>query len=93
MTVNTDAKRLEEYLNACEDAEALGGGEYAWDLFDFDPPVAVELAIAGGKVAVLAALELLYDEESGGWYPGERVEDVHCLETMINAALNSAPAS
>ena len=86
MLVNVDANRLMRFLDACDDAESLGGGEYTLDLYDLDEPVTMDIAIEDGKVDVLAALELLFDEESQGWYPGERIRDGEHLAAMLRDA-------
>ncbi|MBO4885231.1 MAG: hypothetical protein J5602_07955 [Clostridia bacterium] len=56
MLVNIDSARLKAFLDACEDAEALGGGEYAVDLYDVSEPVSMDILIDEKGVDVLAAL-------------------------------------
>ena len=36
---------------------------------------------------VLAALEMLYDEEQDGWYLGEKIKDEKRLADLLNEAL------
>ena len=38
-------------------------------------------------VDVLAALEMLYDEEQDGWYLGEKIKDEKRLADLLNEAL------
>ncbi len=87
MRVQVDAARLEAFLAACEEAEALGGGEYAVDLYDVETPVSMNIQLDKQGVDVLAALEMLYDEEQDGWYLGEKIKDAERLAALINEAL------
>ena len=88
MIVNVDADRLLAYLEASEDAEALGGNEYTVDLYDVDTPVSMDILFDKDRgVDVLAALELLYDEGEDGWYLGEKIKDAGRLAALLNQAL------
>lgn len=87
MRVDVDAVRLQAFLADCEDAEALGGGEYAVDLYDVQTPVSMNIQIDKKGVDVLAALEMLYDEEQDGWYLGEKIKDEVRLAALLNEAL------
>ena len=88
MIVNVDADRLLAYLEASEDAEALGGNEYTVDLYDVDTPVSMDILFDKDRgVDVLAALELLYDEGEDGWYLGEKIKDADRLAALLNQAL------
>jgi len=86
MYINLPVARLLNFLQTNEDCEALSGGEYVADLYDNEIPITVNLREEEGKIAVLAAARLLYDEEQDGWYMGERVED----EEMIRSAFMRA---
>ena len=88
MLINTDGKRLQAFLAACEDAEDLGGGEYTVDLYDTETPVSMDILIDKKGVDVLAALEMLYDEEQDGWYLGEKIKDTARLEALLDEAMN-----
>lgn len=87
MLVNVDSARLRAFLEACEDAEDLGGGEYAVDLYDVREPVSMDILLSEKGVDVLAALELLYDEEQDGWYLGEKIKDAGRLAALLGEAL------
>lgn len=87
MLVNVDSARLRAFLEACEDAEDLGGGEYAVDLYDVSAPVSMDILLSEKGVDVLAALELLYDEEQDGWYLGEKIKDAGRLAALLGEAL------
>ena len=58
MRINVDSERLRDFLDTCEDAEELGGGEYTVDLYDVSAPVSMNILIDRKGVDVLAALEL-----------------------------------
>ena len=88
MLVNVDSARLRAFLLACEDAEDLGGGEYAVDLYEVSEPVSMDILLSEKGVNVLAALELLYDEEQDGWYLGEKIKDADRLAALLNEALS-----
>ncbi|MBO4298530.1 MAG: hypothetical protein J5998_07000 [Clostridia bacterium] len=87
MLVNIDSARLKAFLDACEDAEALGGGEYAVDLYDVSEPVSMDILIDEKGVDVLAALELKYDEAEDGWYLGEKIGDAARLTALLSEAV------
>ncbi len=87
MLINTDPARLRAYLDACEDAEDLGGGEYTVDLYDVSEPVSLDILFDKAGVDVLAALELKYDEEEDGWYLGEKIRDADKLAALLGEAL------
>ncbi len=88
MRINIDSDRLRAFLDACEDAEALGGGEYTVDLYEVSEPVSMDLLIDQKGVDVLAALELKYDQEQDGWYLGEKLKDADKLAALLNEALS-----
>ena len=90
MTVSVSAERLLAFLETCPDAENVGGSEYVLDIYDTDPPVTMDIAVEDGKVDVLSALTLLYDEESDGWYPDERLRDAGLFEKLLNDAIENA---
>ena len=87
MRVDVNRARLEAFLAAYEDAEALGGGEYTVDLYDLETPVSMDIQLDDKGVDVLAALEMLYDEEQDGWYLGEKIKDEKRLADLLNEAL------
>ena len=87
MMLNVDLKALESWLLQSDDAEELGGGEYTLDLYDVDTPISLNIQLGKKGVELLAALELLYDEELDGWYLGERVEDMALIERMLSQAI------
>ena len=87
MKLNFDAEEVRRFLDACEDAEDLGGGEYTVDLYDADTPVSLDILIDQKGVDVLAALELIYDEEEDGWYLGEKIKDAGRLAALLNQAM------
>ena len=89
MLINVDGARLRAFLDACEDAEALDGGEYTVDLYDVETPVSLDILIGKKGVDVLAALELLYDEEQDGWYMGDQVSDEAEILRALNDAINN----
>ena len=86
MLIQISRERLIAYLNASEDAEALSADEYVADLYDAEPPITLNLRVVKGGAEILAAAELLYDDEQDGWYMGERIED----EARLAAALREA---
>lgn len=86
MLIQISKEKLVAYLNASEDAEALSADEYVADLYDAEPPITMNLRVVENGAEVLAAAELLYDEEQDGWYMGERIED----EARLAAALAEA---
>lgn len=87
MIINVDSARLKAFLASCEDAEDLGGGEYTVDLYDVEKPISLDILIDKKGVDILAALEMLYDEEQDGWYLGEKIKDTALLEKLIGEAL------
>ena len=87
MILNVDLKALEAWMLHSEDAEELGGGEYTLDLYDVDTPMSLDIQLGKKGVELLAALELLYDEEMDGWYLGERVEDMALVEEMLRQTI------
>ena len=91
MKLNFDAEEVRRFLDACEDAEDLGGGEYTVDLYDAQSPLSLDLTVSGKDgVQVLAALTLLYDEEMDGWYLGDRVEDAEAIAKALRQAMEAA---
>ena len=87
MLVNIDPVRLRTFLEACEDAESLGGGEYTVDLYDLSEPVSMDIMIGKKGVDILAALELKYAEAEDGWYLGEKIKDADRLAALLGEAL------
>ncbi len=87
MLIDIDSARLRAFLDACGDAEALGGGEYAVDLYDVSEPVSMDILIDKKGVDILAALRLEYDEGEDGWYLGEKIKDAAKLAALLGEAL------
>ena len=67
-------KAVMDNLAQSEDAEQLSDGGYTCDIYEIDPPVALELYPAKGGVDVAAAFILNYDDERDGYYLGDRLE-------------------
>ncbi|NLG25719.1 MAG: hypothetical protein GX558_10215 [Clostridiales bacterium] len=85
MKILLDARQREELnakLGRDEDAQAEGEG-YVLDLYDAQPPVSMELQVEGDGALLLAALELKYDEELDGYYPGEKIRDAALLGQLL----------
>ncbi len=87
MMLSIDPQALRQYLADNEDAEDLGGEEYTLDLYDVDMPISLDLSLAKGRVDVLAALALRYNEELDGWYLAERIEDPVRIASALSAAI------
>ncbi len=87
MIVKVDAAKLKAFLESCEDAEEVGSGEYAVDLYDTEPALSMNIEIGKEGVDVLAALYLLYDEEQDGWYLGEKTKDAGVIEQVLKQAI------
>lgn len=84
ITLNEDKlSAFKHRLETSEDAESLGTGEYALDLYDEDPPLSLELALMPDGVDILAAAELQYDESSSGYFLGERRYDSGNIEKIL----------
>ena len=76
---------LKRRLSESEDAESLGGDDYALDLFDEDPPLCLELSLASDGADVLAAAEMRYDEPSDGYYLHRRRFDIETIEKILRS--------
>lgn len=74
---------LEARLKASEDAEALGEGHYALDLYDFEPMLTLEVEFTPKGTFVPAAALLKYSEELEGYYMDERVSDRALIERAL----------
>ena len=85
-----EAEALAKRLSA--DPSAASEGGYVVDLYDADPPATLELAIDGEGVDALAAVALRYDEESGGWYLADRIEDAGVVRALIEGYLRGDEA-
>lgn len=70
-------------LESDEDCEKTSQSEYVWDLYDFDPPVTMELELLSNGVDVLACEKLEFSEEMDGWYVSGRVEDEGLIKRAI----------
>ncbi len=66
---------LEARLADSQDAEPLGEGHWALDLYDAQPPLTLELEFGKQGLEVTAAAELRFSEELDGYYMAERVTD------------------
>lgn len=84
--------RLKAFLLAGGDCEALGADEYVADLYDAEKPLTVNLKETEKGFELLAAAEMLFDEEMDGWYMGERVEDAEMVERALRNAMNDGRA-
>ncbi len=89
MQIKLPINELKVFLETNEDAEALAQGEYVVDLYEEEPPITINLRIDDEKVFVLAAAQLLYDEEQDGWYMGERVEDEELITRAFIRAMEA----
>ena len=78
---------LKEKLLACEDCECTGTDEYVIDFFETDVPVSMEISLSGGKVQVLAAERLTYDEGMDGWYLSAPIADGALLWRTLESLL------
>ena len=87
MIVKVDPTKLKAFLAACEDAEEVGAGEYAVDLYDTEPALSMNIEFTKDGADVLAALYLKYDEEQDGWYLGEKTKDVSLIEKVLLQAI------
>ena len=87
MQIKLPINELKVFLETNEDAEALAQGEYVVDLYEEEPPITINLRIDDEKVFVLAAAQLLYDEEQDGWYMGERIEDGEEISKAFHDAM------
>ena len=83
---------LKAFLLAGGDCEALGTDEYVADLYDAEKPLTVNLKETEKGFELLAAAEMLFDEEMDGWYMGERVEDAEMVERALRNAMNDGRA-
>lgn len=89
MIVSIDKARLRAFLSSYEDAEEVGADEYTVDLYDAEPALSLDIAFTKDGVDVLAALQLLFDEEMDGWYLGEKTKDTAVIERVLNQAMES----
>ena len=78
--------------NIIINGEALGADEYVADLYDAEKPLTVNLKETEKGFELLAAAEMLFDEEMDGWYMGERVEDAEMVERALRNAMNDGRA-
>lgn len=80
-------KALMDWLNSSPDSEREGEG-YVADFYESTPPLSMEILPAKGGIEVLAALTLMFDDESEGWYLGEKIKDAEILRSaLLSAAL------
>lgn len=77
------ARALFDRLAQDPDAEPIPGGGFTCDLYDLDPPVALELYPAEGGIDVAAAFTLRYDEGLGGHYLGDKLETPESVRAHI----------
>lgn len=88
MRIDWDKEKREALLAllaSSEDAQSTATNEYTVDLYDIDPPISLELAFSADALEVLAACELLFDEEMDGWYLGERVDSIERITSALAA--------
>lgn len=78
--------QLRNFLEKCEDAEALSAREYVVDLYDIETPVSLDLVFIKSGVAIDGAAELKYDEEMDGWYMGDPLERPEQVMQALEAA-------
>ena len=83
---SAQVQMLRARLEAHEDAQATGPDEYVIDLYDFEPPLSMELALSDG-VHVLAAERMAYDEGLKGYYNCAPEGDVAVLERALLSIL------
>ena len=74
---------LQAFIEADDDAEDLGDGEYTVDIFELDPPLSLELTFIEGGVDALAAATLAYDPAQDGWYIKERIDQPDQVEEAL----------
>lgn len=89
MLIEISKDKLLAFLTSNEDCEALTADEYVVDLYDMDTPITIDLRIVKEGAEILAAAELLYDEEQDGWYMGERIEDEARISEALKAAMEA----
>lgn len=78
--------QLRNFLEKCEDAEALSAKEYVVDLYDIETPVSLDLVFLKSGVAIDGAAELKYDDEMDGWYMGDPLEQPEQVMQALEAA-------
>ena len=72
-------------VEASEDAEHLSGGGFACDIYEVDPPIALEFYPVDGGLDVVAAFVLNYDEAMDGYYLGEKLETEQAVLDAMRA--------
>ena len=92
MLLSLPKDELKAFLLAGGDCEALGADEYVADLYDAEKPLTVNLKETEKGFELLAAAEMLFDEEMDGWYMGERVEDAEMVERALRNSMNDGRA-
>ena len=71
------------YFQRSEDAEEVSGGGYVCDFYELTPPVSIEAYPCDTGLDVVAAFVLNYDEELGGYYLGEKIEEKPVLAEVL----------
>lgn len=85
---STQIAGLLRFVKSSEDCEALMDNEYIIDLYDIEKPICIDAILTKTALIVEGAAYMLFDEESQGYYMGERIDD----ESVILYALNDAGA-
>ncbi|MDO4547794.1 MAG: hypothetical protein Q4D04_06850 [Clostridia bacterium] len=89
MKIKLDSQRLSSLaarLEADEDAEKMADGEYVVDIYDFEPPLTMEIELEEDGFDVLACESLEFSEEMDGWYVSGRVEDPELIKRALFSA-------
>ena len=82
-----EMNRICAFLETNEDCERLPGNEFVADLYDESPCLTLNLSLEKNELHLLAAAELLYDEELDAYYMGDAVEDTaRVSEALLRAA-------
>ncbi len=87
MILDIIPRDLTAFLEKYEDCERIAEGAYVVDLFSETPPLTLNLRVTESEVSVLAAAVLLYSEEEGGWYMGDRVDDANAIAEALKRAM------
>ncbi len=90
MKIDIDVKALKAFLEACDDAEAVGADEYVLDLYDVSRPASLDLALTGDGCDALAARALQYDAEQDGWYLGEEIAEPEMIAALLREGMAQA---